>query len=339
MMKPSPSKTPLKESKRDRFIDLPVEIIHRILSFMLVTEIAKTSLLSTRWRNSWRFAKYLNFDNCRDKKKNLKRKRSICPDLADQVLALRSSSDIYKLSYSCHEKFSMDRLNRWITIGLTRNIQELHLETYFPPIKVPSNIFQSPIKVFKLHQLGRYAVRLPKSVCSATMITTLELHSVRLPHKDTKGGLVIKCPVLENLIIRNCDEYRFKTLTISAFQLKSFELFNINVTTVYLKSLCKLYVNTPNLTSIKFKGSILWECRTRNLPSLVTAEVDLKKAENIEEKIYARNLSYVLRMTNEVQTLTLSTSHVKSVSGLTKEEGEEEEDSRESMSPRAVVID
>ncbi|KAL8494670.1 hypothetical protein ACS0TY_025492 [Phlomoides rotata] len=45
----------------DRLIELPLSLIHHILSFLAMRDVVSTTILSKRWNNLWTYVPCLNF--------------------------------------------------------------------------------------------------------------------------------------------------------------------------------------------------------------------------------------------------------------------------------------
>lgn len=288
----------------DCISNLPDALIHHIYSFMDMKLVIQTSILSNRWKHLWKSTPTLNFHlNYFTLNKNPN--EISFEHFVDRVFHLRDACRIQKFSLTSHQKIKAGHISTWIYVAKVRNVEELHLCLVLAdsePLVLPQNLFTS-VRVLSLQRCP-----LPSWVCSANLIRSLKLVSVRLPDGDSDGRLNFSCPVLENLVLTFCGITHLKLLTLSTPLLKNLEL-NTAIT-------CKTNICCPNLTAFKC-SSFVRETLTfeENLPSLASADIDISPYdESGEGKTFYDNCSRnVLKGIYNVISLTLTDSFLKTM--------------------------
>ncbi|KAL5713836.1 hypothetical protein ACHQM5_015878 [Ranunculus cassubicifolius] len=274
----------------DRISDLPDVLLHQILSNLDMKEVIQTSLIATRWRNLWANVPGLNFDYSLWKPSKARidcfhlyvRRvfdKQKCIDFADRVFLLRdNSSCIWKINLSRHYCADVGHINTWLMFAVRRNVKQVHLEipTRYDdePKALYKNMFPSSIEVLKLKAYdrgGQLTVQVPKSMCSAHRLRSLELTAVKLPVGNSRCELVVNCPVLENLSLVKCDQKHLKILNLSSPRLKNLLIENRQGTEF---GPCTLKICAPLLISLQLYGPLYKKFDIENLSSLVCAWIE-----------------------------------------------------------------
>ncbi|KAK9103245.1 hypothetical protein Sjap_020499 [Stephania japonica] len=114
---------------------------------------------------------------------------------------------------------------------------------------------------------------------SSPNLKTLELIKIKLPKGDSNGEAILRCPVSETLILKQCHYCHLKVLNLSVNRLKQLEIDNSPGAERFLRITgigdCKLHLNTPNLSSFVYKGVLFKECSFGNLVVLVDVQLFL----------------------------------------------------------------
>ncbi|XP_027771330.1 F-box/FBD/LRR-repeat protein At3g52680-like [Solanum pennellii] len=153
----------------DRISSLPDEVIHKILSSLLIfDEVVQLSVLSKRWRYIWTTMPYLHFDiddSCvkrlnggrLDYHKILKEKFK---DFINWVLISQRETKLAKflLCVAPHDYFDKMEILRWIHAATRRNVQEIVLEF------IPCEQFELPICVATCESLQVLKLNLPFNI-------------------------------------------------------------------------------------------------------------------------------------------------------------------------------
>lgn len=190
---------------------------------------------------------------------------------------------------------------------LDRHVQEIDI--YYIPLEgnakgtrkmkrsLLNDMFTSGIKVVKLHIA--LSVEIPPSINLANQLKTSELRGSTLLTTNQYGEVEIKCPVLENSILKNCGYC--SNLNICAPHLENLVLEH---KASDVNPWCCLKIYTPVLSSLVLQGILFKDISLTNLRSLVNAEIEL------HEPVYARDLIELLNGLSNATTLTISAETV-----------------------------
>ncbi|KAK9089450.1 hypothetical protein Scep_028532 [Stephania cephalantha] len=182
------------------------------------------------------------------------------------------------------------RVKNWIGQVMKLNVQELDIflgltDSVFT---IPAKVFSaaSSVKAIKLElrfdgrSFNQYRFHVPRSMISAPNLRTLELIRVKLQKGNAYGELILDCPVLETLILKNCYCKHLKVLNLSLNQLKRLEIDNrANNSFPYVSKDalgdCKLQLNTPNVSTFVYKGDMYKDCSLGDFAALTDVNISL----------------------------------------------------------------
>ncbi|PIA25645.1 hypothetical protein AQUCO_11000050v1 [Aquilegia coerulea] len=313
----------------DRISALPDEILHNIFSFIDMTTIVTTSILSKRWRHLWTSTPYLSFNS---RQLYFQSKNADGYDymrfkqFVDNVFLRReNSSIIYKFEvYLVGPLFSSCFLNTWLVKSLESHVQIFDLEVHqydhdeAARLELPDCLFTSEVKTLTLD--GLFVI--PNTMGSAANITSLHLLAVILPDGNRNGELILSLPVLDNLKMHWCRYNHLNCLTIKCSLLKRFEMISAS-SEPFGSGILKIHC--PNLTWINLTlclGFIFKVCCLENLSALSNAHIAVSK----EDEIHAQHLMEIIKGISNVNALTLSPPLVKCSYHSTEEVQHWEED-------------
>ncbi|KAK9085746.1 hypothetical protein Sjap_026157 [Stephania japonica] len=260
----------------DRLSDLPEPILHHIFSFLPTSQVFFTTYcLSKRWRDFWAShpCLFLNI-NCKDAEVFVGKFMSRVGG------ANRQDLQAFCLHWSSYSYGGLKCVKKWIAVALARNVRELdiylgHGRSMFT---VPAKVFAaaSSVKAIKLESrfFGDHFM-VPIPMLSSPNLKTLELIKIKLPKGDSKGEVILGCPVLETLIMKQCYYNHLQVLNLSLNRLKELEIDNTAdplVSTIGIRY-CKLELHTPNLSTFVFKGVLYKECSFGNLAALIDVQL------------------------------------------------------------------
>ncbi|MFS8025086.1 putative F-box domain, leucine-rich repeat domain superfamily, F-box-like domain superfamily [Helianthus anomalus] len=307
--------------EEDRLSSLPNYIVHKILSFLDITDVIGTSILSSRWRSIWTSMPYLKFTS-QDFPKYLKFSKFVT-----HVLSRRNSlTQVYSLKLTFRGKATQAVVRRILNYAFSRNIQQLDV------VCLLENDIEFPLSLFTSQSLKHLSLtmqsdrscgyRFYNSYLSLTWelpsLTTLDLHSVTLRDDINVGiGFLSKCANLKNLTLRHIKTTGSNGLSICHPQLSNITLedthyYKVKVVTVVAPQLQNLTIrsnnalhvvlSTPHLTSLFYKGSRPLRLSTDGLHSLEKANICVSSPEDAN----AHQIVCLLQQLHNVHSLTLN---------------------------------
>lgn len=125
----------------DRISELPDEILVCILSLLTLKEAARTSVLSSRWMNLWKYTSRLHFDApksldriAKNRKLLINEERLKYVHWVNHVLDLHKGSlDEFKLDFDL-DISSQNEIDRWLEYAFKKGVQSLELYLLFEGI-------------------------------------------------------------------------------------------------------------------------------------------------------------------------------------------------------------
>ncbi|XP_076911982.1 F-box protein At4g22280-like [Bidens hawaiensis] len=273
----------------DRLSNLPVDLIHKILSLIGIQQAMETSALSSRWRYIWTSMPSLSFtswdfDTLQERSK-----------FVFHVLSRRNNlTEVDSVKLSFCGKVSEEFVKRILNYALSHNVQQLNVVCLdHKDIELPPSLFSSQsLKHLSLTAgtyCGYHCFITPTSTWELPVLTTLDLHYVTLcnDQADKCVGFISKCPNLINLTLK-----RFKTMgsetgfgvshpRLSNLTLEDGYLYNkvVNVTAPQLENLTirfccmELVIYAPALVSLFYTGAKSFHLTTDGFHSLEKADI------------------------------------------------------------------
>ncbi|EOA13362.1 hypothetical protein CARUB_v10026398mg [Capsella rubella] len=194
----------LSHVKEDRISQLPEHLISEILFHLPTKEAVSTSVLSSKWRNTWRSvpaldlysAKFSNFDAFLSFVERFL-------DSNREESTAHSSGQLRKFWSNFHDldgRFK-DFPTRWVDALTRRRIQQIDLTffIFYPAHKVPAlNIYTCKTLV---HLRLRGAKLANAESVSLPCLKIIYLEYVKYPNESTLEKLISESPVLEDLTL------------------------------------------------------------------------------------------------------------------------------------------
>ncbi|KAF5189171.1 F-box/RNI-like superfamily protein [Thalictrum thalictroides] len=287
----------------DRISALPDALIHLIFSYLDVTQVVQTSVLSKRWKSLWISNPYLNiqfhewlgydvgdyswingnFDGDEFKK------------FVDRVLLLRDGSNIHKFSFECQCyddreydganqigfcDWGLDQMDIWISSVIRRNVQEVKLQSL--------DISQSTLKSL------------------VAQVKSLTLDAVRFEkvNDSESNEILMSSHVLEHLKLEDCDYNSYRELTISAPNLTKLMVIDDGIDYDGGTGSCVIKICAQNLKVLQIEGDMYKDYLLESLESLESAVIDIDNGDDGED--IASCLANILKGLYNTKSLTLS---------------------------------
>ncbi|XP_026395179.1 F-box/FBD/LRR-repeat protein At1g78750-like isoform X1 [Papaver somniferum] len=214
------------EKYMDRRVDwisiLPDPLLHHILSFLDTKCAIRTSILSKRWKYIWTSIPNFDFLNWRgaDYHLDVESDNKKFVNFMDGMIRLRDMSHMRKFYLKCDESSNGFRINSWISAVISRKVEELILILEADePDEIPPSLFTcGPLVSLEL-QLPNLYLRLPNCI-SFPRLKVLRLFGINFRDDLLTEQLFSSCPILEDLIMRDCTWLYMENLCISAPALK-----------------------------------------------------------------------------------------------------------------------
>lgn len=300
----------------DKISDLPDSILHHILSMLPTKDAVATCLLSTRWKCLWTSVPNVDFDDFSLYPSEVNDwdtdKLTCFMNFVERVLVLHEGSNMEKFRLSCRVCFDASRIHAWISAVMKHKVQELDLCLFVEtPFALPQCVFVSEfLTVVKIAM--NCALELPTFI-SFPQLKTLHLALVTFLDDDSTQKLFTSCPVLQELIILDCEWMNLKHIVVSIPTLKSFTIDDLP----YFGSAdelngCEIKIDSANLTFLNYTGCLLNEIVLSNLPSLVNAHVCVPLLGKRQKEIAYRAVK-VLRGLHSVKSMRMSTGTIESL--------------------------
>ncbi|KAL3501285.1 hypothetical protein ACH5RR_035734 [Cinchona calisaya] len=215
------SRMTMMDSSSDVTCKIPDEILIDILPRLSMKEAARTSVLSHRWQNLWKFHNgCLDFDDLGNSKMllykgerdfHVERRRYV--EWVNQVLVSHQYPSIQQFrAYFDLGKDHSSMIESWIHFAAAKRVRrlELDLSSLFSSVKELEEIYNLPIQL-----LGELNLKL---------LTSLRLNAVDVSEEHVIGFLS-QCPLLEELSITGAPSLRkLKVVGGGDFKLKHLEI-------------------------------------------------------------------------------------------------------------------
>ncbi|XP_026423721.1 F-box/FBD/LRR-repeat protein At1g78750-like [Papaver somniferum] len=237
-----------------------------------------TCVLSKRWKCVSNSIPTLDFRGCEAGNRTVKEKRLKTQqfmDFLDTVLCLHEKPNIQKFYLSWDEFFNPSRVNKWISIVIKRKVEELFLsvpsETYY--FIFPLSLFTcDSLAVLEL-DLDGLRLNVPTTI-SFPRLKLLRLRRMKFVNGISIEKLVSKCPILEELSLRDCRGLESEVLCIANLALKNLYISHWHFRESTLK------ICSPNLSTISYGYLAPADFVIDNFSSLVEADIDITFFKN-----------------------------------------------------------
>ncbi|XP_026424578.1 F-box/LRR-repeat protein At3g26922-like isoform X3 [Papaver somniferum] len=191
----------MREAAKDRISNLPDSLLHQILSFLEIKDVARTSVISKRWKYICITVPDLDFSISNRITSSSETDKFM--DFVDGTLHRHKFSNVNKFSLRWDDHLNESRLHSWISSLLMGNVKELSLHIrQNQSVFIPPSLFtcESLISL----DLSTYPnIRLPKCI-NFPRLKHLKLSGFEISDESWNGELFLNSPVLEELILGPC---------------------------------------------------------------------------------------------------------------------------------------
>lgn len=289
-----------RQARRDRISSLPDSILHRILSFLPTKCAVRTSILSTRWKYLWTSVAILDFKDYSHPKAATR-----FMDFVDRLLFLHDLPNIHKFSLACSGECDASRMNAWVSAVVRRNVEELNLDIMVHELDSRCLFTCGSLRVLKLKLLKFGSdLKIPSSICFSSL-KILHLSYITFSDEYLTRQLFCGIPVLEDLIVEDCEWLDIEIFSISAPALKRLRICCMSDFYNGLNE-CEIKIYAPSLISLDYKGCLSYDYDVSNLTSLIDASIDVS-TRTYGEKIGCPAIK-LLRGLSNVNSLSISSS-------------------------------
>lgn len=231
----------------DRFEKLPDDVVVIILSFLpTLVEVARTSILSKRWRNLWHHVTRLDFDATTVTQIDPSKQSHASMYVAwvNQVIDARATITGLPLVKEFHTWFGLDatqglHIDRWLIFAIENQVERLHLD--FKPYE--NNI--QPINQYKLSEETWYGA--PSGISSLKSLKSIFLSCVNVS-KQFIEFILSSCPLLEEMTLNFAGCYQ--ELIVSGVPPLQLRRLKISLG----KEFALTILDAPNLTSLYYES-------------------------------------------------------------------------------------
>lgn len=288
--------------KIDRISDLPDNILLHILSFTSTKEAIRTSLLSKRWKDLWIFLPDV------DLQRSCLELESSFTVLVSKALFHRDTSHLRKFCLELNFDVSLDLFKDWISAAIEHNVQVLDLNLCGgQSFVLPPSFFTSKslcnLKLSMLHTL-----EIPSQICFISL-KCLTLSRVTFRDDESTQLLFSGFPILEELVLHDCDWQKINCVTISIPTLRKFAFLLETLKHGLLE--CKIKLYAVNLKSFKYAGFLTVKVLLCNVPLLVNSYVCFYKTVDADYLETIRRAAQLLGRIYRVKFLTITSETLR----------------------------
>ncbi|XXG69215.1 hypothetical protein AAC387_Pa06g2141 [Persea americana] len=242
---------------------LPDCLLHRILSFLDMQDVIRTSILSKRWRDLSTSVPNLNFNMCSAEQRNASEVGFL--RFVERALFANSASKIHKfrLRFWRYEEKHVSHLNACIRFVMNKGVRELDLDIAAADYR--SIGYEFPCLLLNCETLTSlklrcYGFTVPDNA-RFTKLTALSLSCI--PFVDLHD-LLKGCPLLEDLVLVGA--------SVILGSKNSFPLKRLTIEGTRYLSI--INIEAPTLQILKISGDFC-DYSFKDMPSLKEAYLDL----------------------------------------------------------------
>ena len=262
----------------DRISNLPDPILEFILSLVPLKSAIRTSILSKRWRNLWKHR--LSSTDALDFGEEFASSQSPIEfvTVVGRYLELYSNQRLGSLRILfCPFDMFLPNIEKWITLAAMKGVQQLDLDLsqgYRDPrdgeFTDGRKPFKLPSSLFHCDSLTHLNLSRCEFCTSLDFKRFGSLRMLYLSHVNINDymlqSILIDCPILESLSMRNCRQLHSVDISGEDLRLEKF-------TMVDCQGVFFLHISAPKLQSLHLFGALNFQFRFIDISSLVDAFV------------------------------------------------------------------
>ncbi|XP_073158005.1 F-box/LRR-repeat protein At4g14103-like [Henckelia pumila] len=288
----------------DRISNMPNEILCHILSFLPTKYAVATSILSTKWKNLFRFIPNLKLHL--DDSLLLNQQSASSTNLisfttfVDRLLNVTLSDvpSIYAFCLICQNFSDGLCISNWVSAAIRLNAKRIDLRVRH--LKNATPLFDSLFGC-KIVSLNLFLYFVDQDLEFRFNLPNLKILSIQFMKYKEANALLEGCPMLEYLLVYNCYCYPGEILKICIPSLKVVKLVN--------DFYClegQIEIDAPNLEELNYRGFLANRYLGNKLESLQIAQLDLDQSISQYTFEFNEHASALIKVCTNVVKLFLS---------------------------------
>ncbi|KAG7589076.1 Leucine-rich repeat 2 [Arabidopsis suecica] len=264
--------------------DLPESLLSHVLLNLPTKDVVKSSVLSSKWRNLWRYVPGLDLDQRDFTEFNA------LVSFIDSFLSFNRDSSLNKFKLRIYmdddrdEETNNAHMARWINAVVTLNVQ--HLDLTWAPVEVPPILYMCK----SLVSLKLCVVVLPNLECmSLPHVKVLDLEWVMYANELALEMLISGCLALESLSFCKCPIDNVEVFRVRSQSLLSFNYYGPSCHELHYKDLI-VDIDAPKLEDLKLSHDTTASFIIKNSSSLVKADINIEFNFCVGKKFDPKNL-------------------------------------------------
>ncbi|XP_050382802.1 putative F-box/FBD/LRR-repeat protein At1g78760 [Argentina anserina] len=322
----------------DRLSNLPKELIHHILSNVLIEDLAQLTCVSKRWRELCLSSPSLEFCGFKDLMDMACERRLKLMNSLDRFLLNRGGNQMksFLLFWDGHNDEELEepcfcvnerfRIMTWIQNAVRCKVEKVHLLVYFSgfdddPIAFPSCAFRSSSLRSLVVEMRRTVVKTP-SFDFFSNLEKLDLRDVIIQDEEFFKWISCSCKSLKDLSLTEIREIH--TITIESSSLEKFhfldyaadetchinisgeKLEEINVDCNYSSGTAVVKIVAPNIKHLLLEGNVKNYMNLGELKCLEQAAILMEPIVDDFDKV-----NEVISSLRSVEVLVLNEATIK----------------------------
>jgi len=236
----------------DRISNLPVEVIHEIISLLPARAAARLSVLSRKWQYFYETLRCINFNLEEFRDENGMILHGKIDQFMSRRLSIKNPYELQKVKVATHSLFYAklkNHIDKCIELAIQGRIQELDLSFWHKhrlgcaPFTVPSKFFQSQPQLTVLNLEGCRVSE--NGILGFPLLKILSLKHSQI-NNDNLFNMVYGCPRLESLILESCHKLGKVSLINHSLEMLAVR---------YCRGLGSFHMNLPLLHTFEYSGA------------------------------------------------------------------------------------